>query len=383
MAVTGEGWAPRGPQAPQEDPQALLYLGCLSQTPRGREALHKGVPLRCSRQPGLLLLLTQRSGVHAAALTLRCPLLHLMLLSPVLRTCLFSGALLIGGWGVPAAVSLSFKGRGMGAPLPAASHGGPPATAFLTGNAVPLSLQRSKGHPVKAYGSESLSPAAAAAAAAVKATRMKEAAAAKALQPELPQRQQALECTVGGSSPRKGRAAADKEEDAAEKDRIPITAETVDHQLNDIRPLLNQHGGSVRLVYADAQARKVTLQLQGACVGCPSAAATLKLGIERSLQEVWPGLKVVEAPSPAAAAAAAEENSVTASQVEVALKGILPAVQNMGGRLSVTENPSGGVTVRYEGPNAVTVKYGLEVELRDKLPGATSLINVKADEVAA
>ena len=49
-----------------------------------------------------------------------------------------------------------------------------------------------------------------------------------------------------------------------------------------MRPMIQSDGGDLELVDFSA-AGVVSVRFHGACVGCPSAAATLKLGIERNL----------------------------------------------------------------------------------------------------
>jgi Fe-S cluster biogenesis protein NfuA len=57
--------------------------------------------------------------------------------------------------------------------------------------------------------------------------------------------------------------------------------------LEKIRPLVQADGGDVELVDVDDEG-VVSVRLKGACIGCPSAAITLTLGIERSLKEEIP-----------------------------------------------------------------------------------------------
>ena len=65
--------------------------------------------------------------------------------------------------------------------------------------------------------------------------------------------------------------------------------------LDKIRPLVQADGGDVELVGVDDEG-VVTVRLRGACIGCPSAAITLTLGIERSLmQEIPEVTRVVRA----------------------------------------------------------------------------------------
>lgn len=58
--------------------------------------------------------------------------------------------------------------------------------------------------------------------------------------------------------------------------------------IDEIRPLLQADGGDIELVEADEESGKVSVRLQGACRGCPSAQQTLKLGVERHLKEKLP-----------------------------------------------------------------------------------------------
>ena len=57
--------------------------------------------------------------------------------------------------------------------------------------------------------------------------------------------------------------------------------------LDQIRPLVQGDGGDVELVDVDTDG-VVSVRLRGACIGCPSAAITLTLGIERNIKEQVP-----------------------------------------------------------------------------------------------
>ena len=62
-----------------------------------------------------------------------------------------------------------------------------------------------------------------------------------------------------------------------------------------IRPSLQADGGDVRLVDVNEDG-VVSVELQGACKGCPMAQMTLANGVERILKERVPGVtKVVPA----------------------------------------------------------------------------------------
>lgn len=62
----------------------------------------------------------------------------------------------------------------------------------------------------------------------------------------------------------------------------------------EIRPALQGHGGDIELVGVDED-NIVKVKLQGACSGCPGAAMTMKMGVERILKERVPEVKGVEA----------------------------------------------------------------------------------------
>ena len=62
--------------------------------------------------------------------------------------------------------------------------------------------------------------------------------------------------------------------------------------LDQVRPMMQADGGDVELVDVDEEG-VVSVRLQGACHGCPSAAITLTLGIERVLKQQVPEVKRV------------------------------------------------------------------------------------------
>lgn len=82
-----------------------------------------------------------------------------------------------------------------------------------------------------------------------------------------------------------------------------VMAEKVQNTLTDqvqpvierIRPLLQADGGDIELVSVDDATGVVSVRLKGACSGCPSAAMTLKIGVERHLKEKVPAVKEVVA----------------------------------------------------------------------------------------
>ncbi len=59
-----------------------------------------------------------------------------------------------------------------------------------------------------------------------------------------------------------------------------------------IRPNLQADGGDVELVGIEDKVAKV--RLQGACSGCPMAAMTLQMGVERVIRNQVPEIERVE-----------------------------------------------------------------------------------------
>lgn len=70
--------------------------------------------------------------------------------------------------------------------------------------------------------------------------------------------------------------------------------EKVEKSLETVRPSLQADGGDVELVDVKDNG-VVSLQLTGACRGCPMSTMTLKMGIERVLKEQIPEVTRVEA----------------------------------------------------------------------------------------
>ncbi|MDO4854482.1 MAG: NifU family protein [Coriobacteriia bacterium] len=56
-----------------------------------------------------------------------------------------------------------------------------------------------------------------------------------------------------------------------------------------IRPSLQADGGDVKFISVDEEG-VVTVELQGACKGCPMSQMTLANGVERILKERVPGV---------------------------------------------------------------------------------------------
>lgn len=62
--------------------------------------------------------------------------------------------------------------------------------------------------------------------------------------------------------------------------------------IRQLRPAVQSDGGDIELVDVDENG-VVTVRLHGACIGCPSAAITLKMGVEQSLKDNIPEVSKV------------------------------------------------------------------------------------------
>jgi Fe-S cluster biogenesis protein NfuA/nitrite reductase/ring-hydroxylating ferredoxin subunit len=64
--------------------------------------------------------------------------------------------------------------------------------------------------------------------------------------------------------------------------------------LDQVRPYLGSHAGGVELLGVDSEAGVVRLRLEGSCDGCPSSTQTVKLAIERAIEQAAPEVTAVE-----------------------------------------------------------------------------------------
>lgn len=70
---------------------------------------------------------------------------------------------------------------------------------------------------------------------------------------------------------------------------LPLTPENVEALLDEmVRPALNSDGGDITLVRI--QDNDIYVRLIGACNTCPSSVMTMKMGVERLLQEEFPSM---------------------------------------------------------------------------------------------
>lgn len=77
----------------------------------------------------------------------------------------------------------------------------------------------------------------------------------------------------------------------SDEDLLPA----VELSLEKVRPMLKLDGGDMKLL--KIKDGVIFVQLQGACVGCPSSGNTLKYGIEKQLRiDIHPELRVENIP---------------------------------------------------------------------------------------
>lgn len=71
-----------------------------------------------------------------------------------------------------------------------------------------------------------------------------------------------------------------------------LLKEKIEAALEEIRPFLQSDGGDISLISIE-DGKKVTVQLQGACVGCSVNQMTLKSGVEMTIKKHAPQIESV------------------------------------------------------------------------------------------
>ena len=89
-------------------------------------------------------------------------------------------------------------------------------------------------------------------------------------------------------------ASIDDNVDASDAGADSETIQQIKHLLDTrVRPAVAMDGGDI--VFKSFENGVVTLYMRGACAGCPSAGATLKMGIENLLRHYIPEVQEVQA----------------------------------------------------------------------------------------
>ncbi len=74
---------------------------------------------------------------------------------------------------------------------------------------------------------------------------------------------------------------------------VGVMREQVEATIAIIRPVLQADGGDIVLHDVDEVTGLVSVELIGACVGCPSSNQTLKAGVERIMRDRVDGVTAV------------------------------------------------------------------------------------------
>lgn len=150
---------------------------------------------------------------------------------------------------------------------------------------------------------------------------------------------------------------------------LPLTEESVEMVLDEVRPGLMADGGNVALHEIDGLV--VVLKLEGACGSCPSSAMTLKMGIETRLRDKIPEIMAVEQILDTETGLELNEENV-----EKVLAEIRPYLAGTGGGvLELDKIEDYVVSVRLSGPAAgvMTVRVALTQKLREKIPSIAAV----------
>ena len=83
---------------------------------------------------------------------------------------------------------------------------------------------------------------------------------------------------------------ASKKAEGSVKERVAAV-------VNRLRPLIQGDGGDLELVDVTAEG-VVQVRLLGACVGCPGAQMTLRMGVERNIRAAVPEVREVVCVNP-------------------------------------------------------------------------------------
>ncbi|XP_047052325.1 nifU-like protein 1, chloroplastic [Lolium rigidum] len=144
----------------------------------------------------------------------------------------------------------------------------------------------------------------------------------------------------------------------------PLTAESIELVLDEVRPYLKADGGNVALHEIDGNV--VRLKLQGNCGSCPSSVMTMKMTIQRRLMAKLPEIVAVEAITDKEAGLKLNEENV-----EKVLDEIRPYLAGAGGgNLKFVTINRFTVKVRLTGPAAgvAAVRGAVAKKLREQIP---------------
>jgi Fe-S cluster biogenesis protein NfuA len=76
-------------------------------------------------------------------------------------------------------------------------------------------------------------------------------------------------------------------------DLHPLDQEVrIERALEHVRPYLESHGGNVKLLGVEENVAR--LRLEGSCKSCPSSTVTMKLAVEKAIEEAAPEITRIE-----------------------------------------------------------------------------------------
>ncbi len=90
-----------------------------------------------------------------------------------------------------------------------------------------------------------------------------------------------------------GQQLEDIEEQFSREDLNEVELKIVDLLDEYVRPAVEQDGGAIVFKNFEPEVGKLTVQMKGACNGCPSSTVTLKSGIEQLFHRMMPEVKEV------------------------------------------------------------------------------------------
>ncbi|MGH2708557.1 MAG: NifU family protein, partial [Actinomycetota bacterium] len=139
----------------------------------------------------------------------------------------------------------------------------------------------------------------------------------------------------------------------------PVPVEVRVHEaLEKVRPYLGSHAGGVQFLGVDEEG-VVHLELEGSCHGCPSSTITVKMAIERAIEEAAPEVTRVEVQG-----VAEQKSSPALLQVQKVGRGEGPGAQLEAGQ---TQAAGGWVILEGLGPLLPGEMRALEVAGADVL----------------
>lgn len=164
-----------------------------------------------------------------------------------------------------------------------------------------------------------------------------------------------------GAAKDSGGSAASKPAPPAKK----LSKEAVDSALEEVRPYLIADGGNVEVVEVAESTGTVFLRLQGACGTCSSSAATMKMGIERSLKAAFGDAvrEIIQLDK--------QEAGATVATVNAHLDMLRGAITSYGGKVEVLSIAGGVAELFYTGPKPLAT--GISAAIRDKFPDVKSV----------